>query len=471
MHETGSERHSIIRKAIGRKFSTCASVMLSLGLVAALFPASAVYAYTDTSASSSSSSSSSSEVVLYDEYGNVVEDPTAAEDPEEPADPANPDADEQGADTDEQGSAPEDGDADSQDVADEPEEQDQPDKKDKADKKDKETKKKERDAAKALARANSIANQLASLAVSLETATEELGVLNKKVELAKESLKKNRKELKETKVLLEVARENVAESACEMYKNGGTRILSVLLGATDFEDFASRWYLYEAITSGWESTFQKTEELSKEVESKTSKVQDKLAELKELQREAEEKGDEIALNLESQVALLSNLDKKLAKLVNKRTDRYLTRYADATSKANSASQAWFLGADTGSESKAGSHPQIVKIASQFLGVPYVWGGETPDGFDCSGLTMYCYAKLGIQLTHYARTQYDEGKHIKKSALMPGDLVFFGPNVEGIHHVGIYIGDDKFLHAPHTGDVVKVSKLSERSDCIGACRPQ
>ncbi|MGN0060164.1 MAG: C40 family peptidase, partial [Coriobacteriales bacterium] len=57
------------------------------------------------------------------------------------------------------------------------------------------------------------------------------------------------------------------------------------------------------------------------------------------------------------------------------------------------------------------------------------------------------------------------------ALMPGDLVFFGPSVEGIHHVGIYVGDGKYIQAPRTGDVVKVSSLSNRSDYVGACRPQ
>ncbi len=86
-------------------------------------------------------------------------------------------------------------------------------------------------------------------------------------------------------------------------------------------------------------------------------------------------------------------------------------------------------------------------------------------------TTYCYEQIGVHLTHFARSQYDEGVHIAYEALMPGDLVFFGPSVEGIHHVGIYVGDGKYIQAPRTGDVVKVSSLSNRSDYVGACRPQ
>ena len=111
--------------------------------------------------------------------------------------------------------------------------------------------------------------------------------------------------------------------------------------------------------------------------------------------------------------------------------------------------------------------KAVKIAMQYLGVPYVWGGADPlTGFDCSGLTMYVYAQLGIQLTHYTGSQFYEGTRVPPWALQPGDLVFFN----GLNHMGIYIGGGQYVHAPHTGDVVKVSSLGERSDYVGAVRP-
>jgi len=118
--------------------------------------------------------------------------------------------------------------------------------------------------------------------------------------------------------------------------------------------------------------------------------------------------------------------------------------------------------------------QAVRIALQYLGVPYRWGGADPvDGFDCSGLAMYVYAQLGIHLTHYTGSQFYEGARIPPSALLPGDLLFFEPSARGPQHEGIYIGGGQFVQAPHTGDVVKVSSLSEPGYAfgfVGAVRP-
>ena len=116
----------------------------------------------------------------------------------------------------------------------------------------------------------------------------------------------------------------------------------------------------------------------------------------------------------------------------------------------------------------------VSIADQFLGIPYRWGGADPlTGFDCSGLTMYVYAQLGIQLPHYAADQWNGLPHVDASQLEPGDLVFFEPRSNGPGHVGIFAGGDNFIEAPHTGDVVKIASLSEeaaRLGYVGAARP-
>jgi cell wall-associated NlpC family hydrolase len=116
-------------------------------------------------------------------------------------------------------------------------------------------------------------------------------------------------------------------------------------------------------------------------------------------------------------------------------------------------------------------PQAVAIAKRYLGIPYVWGGATPTGgFDCSGLTMYVYRQLGISLDHYAAWQFLEGERIAPEQLQPGDLVFFHPQADGPGHVGIYVGDGKMLHAPHTGDVVRISSIQGRAGYLGAVRP-
>jgi len=119
--------------------------------------------------------------------------------------------------------------------------------------------------------------------------------------------------------------------------------------------------------------------------------------------------------------------------------------------------------------------RAVGIAERFLGVRYVWGGANPlSGFDCSGLVMYVYAQLGIPLTHFSGAQFHEGTPIlTPDDLAPGDLVFFHPGPSGPGHVGIYIGGSNFIHAPHTGDVVRISSLYESSysfSYVGAIRP-
>ena len=109
--------------------------------------------------------------------------------------------------------------------------------------------------------------------------------------------------------------------------------------------------------------------------------------------------------------------------------------------------------------------QAVAIAMQYLGTPYVWGGGAPGGFDCSGLTSYAYGQLGIGLSHFTGAQWNEGVRVPADQLLPGDLVFFHSD---LHHMGMYIGGGQMIHAPQTGDVVKISPLM--SAYAGAVRP-
>src|ERR671930_183196 len=105
---------------------------------------------------------------------------------------------------------------------------------------------------------------------------------------------------------------------------------------------------------------------------------------------------------------------------------------------------------------AGRH-DVVAFALRFLGTPYRWAESSPAGFDCSGFVMYVYAHFGVRLPHSSWMQYHRGRFVTRNQLRPGDLVFFN----GLGHVGIYIGRGRFVHSPHSGDVVKISRLSGR----------
>jgi len=125
---------------------------------------------------------------------------------------------------------------------------------------------------------------------------------------------------------------------------------------------------------------------------------------------------------------------------------------------------------------------VVRAALQMRGIPYSWGGGTDKGpslgiaqgantvgFDCSSLVKYAFAQYGVTIPRVTYDQFRAGTPVPADKMMPGDLVFFNPGVRGPDHMGIFIGNGKFLQAPQTGDVVKISDLSSRSDLVGVRR--
>jgi peptidoglycan DL-endopeptidase CwlO len=100
--------------------------------------------------------------------------------------------------------------------------------------------------------------------------------------------------------------------------------------------------------------------------------------------------------------------------------------------------------------------RVVGYAKKFVGVPYVYGGSSPrSGFDCSGFVRYVYAHFGVSLPRTSYAQFGDGRRVARGGLRPGDLVFF----DGLGHVGLYIGNGRFIHAPHTGTRVQVQTLA------------
>ena len=132
--------------------------------------------------------------------------------------------------------------------------------------------------------------------------------------------------------------------------------------------------------------------------------------------------------------------------------------AAASAQAAAPKGSFGVGSPVSGSVPPGRYSGVVGIAMRYLGTPYVWGGASPSGFDCSGFVMYVFGQVGISLPHYtvAQWNYPDAVSVSRSQLQPGDLVFFA----GLGHVGIYVGGGNFIHAPHTGDVVRIDSLSE-----------
>ena len=310
-----------------------------------------------------------------------------------------------------------------------------------------------------------ISNQINALDKDLAVATEsydrvkdELDAITGKVDETRQRLFEIKEDLKERRSLLNAR-------AVTMYKNGRTSMLEVLLRTKDFDDFLKRADYVARVAENDSRLIHKI----KSTRDSVAEVERQLAEQQRQQeglvQQAAAKKNEVEASLAQRQALLSSINQDIQKLLEQETRR---RAEEAASLEKQAQEQL---ANTPNAPTS----DIATTAMKYLGIPYHWAGEGPGKcatgehricFDCSGLTKYVYMLFGIQLPHNAAMQYDRGIKVPLAQAKPGDLVFFGSPA---HHVGMYLGNDMFIHAPRTGDVVKVSKLSARSDLSGICR--
>lgn len=173
----------------------------------------------------------------------------------------------------------------------------------------------------------------------------------------------------------------------------------------------------------------------------------------------------------SEEKLLGNEDfqnKSAEAIANGVIDHFSQVSASSGSSDDSSSLPVSTG-NTGGITASIKASDIITYAYKFLGIPYLVGGTSPTtGFDCSGFVQYVYAHFGLKLSRDTFSQIKQGTPVNKAQLMPGDLIFFG-TIADPYHVGIYIGNNSFIHAPRTGEVIKVSLLDEMTDYLCARR--
>lgn len=339
-------------------------------------------------------------------------------------------------------------------------------------------------------RAKAARARMEDLAAELEERTEEYGDVQARLEETREQIRKNEARLEQARSRVDDAQARFEERMVSMYRTGNAGIVGFLLGVTDFRDLVVRLDMMRLIAENDARVVTELRQARAEFASIAYALDNRRSEQIALRREGEKRKTAVERALKAQQQHVKSLDDEVQRLIAQERER---REREARARAEAAAAEARRRAEAAAAAaaaQAGRPPvhapggagnmTVVGIAYQFVGVtPYVWGGETPAGFDCSGLVMYCYRQLGINLPRTSRQQFLVGTRVppdRLDLLQPGDLVFFGRDGDPtrVHHVGIYIGDGDMIHAPQTGEKVSVNSLTDRiarrGDYVGAVRP-
>jgi cell wall-associated NlpC family hydrolase len=319
------------------------------------------------------------------------------------------------------------------------------------------------------AQAQQVMGQLQQLSDSLERARAQYDSATAQLAKIKRDLRENRHELHIAKSNLRASQRTIARRLVTLYTTEQASTLEVILGAKSLDDMINRMDSAKSVTALDTRILQQV----KSFRTAVKRHGQLLAHARASQAKVVAARAAAKHSIESKIAeqnrLLSSIKGQIAQLVAADRARQLQMARAAQARllvqhrvAQQETQDTVVGitaiapsADT-VVAPPPTHSGVVGVALSQLGTPYVWAGSQPGGFDCSGLVMWAYSQVGVALPHSSYAQYGYGVPVSRDQLQPGDLVFF----DGLGHVGIYIGGGQFVHAPHTGDVVKISSLDE-----------
>jgi peptidoglycan DL-endopeptidase CwlO len=334
------------------------------------------------------------------------------------------------------------------------------------------------------AEAQSVMGQVQQLDSSLERVIQAYDLATLKLNKVRADFKANHAQLQIAKQSLKRAQSALSARLVSLYTSDGqSDSLEVLLGASSLDDLVNRFNTANRISSQDSQVLGQVTHLDTEVKAREARLKHAKAEAAALVSERASEKASIEGQLAARRALLSSIRGQIAHLQAQEAARQaelrrelqariVAQQQQAPAQALASTVAPVASSNPSSSVSSGpapppTHSSVVAIAEQYLGVPYRWGGASPSGFDCSGLVMYVFAQVGVSLPHSSYAQYGMGSPVSRDQLQPGDLVFF----DGLGHVGIYVGGGSFIHAPHTGDVVRISSLSGwyASSYVGARR--
>jgi peptidoglycan DL-endopeptidase CwlO len=316
------------------------------------------------------------------------------------------------------------------------------------------------------AQADQVMVQLRTLSDQLERARSEYAASTARLAQIQRDLRENKRELRVAKHNLKASQRAIAQRLVSLYTSQQTSTIEVILGARSLDDMLNRLDNARSVTDldanvlGQVKTFRTAVDRNRTNLAKARKAQQQVV----AERAAEKRS--IESRIAQQQSLYNSIKGQIASMIAAERQRQLQMLAAQQARADAARRVAQENTIVGITAvapqsatyvaPASTHGNVVGVALSQVGTPYVWGGAAPGGFDCSGLVVWSYAQVGVSLPHSSYALYSVGVPVSEGELQPGDLVFF----DGLGHVGIYIGGGQFVHAPHTGDVVKVSSLSE-----------
>ncbi len=312
------------------------------------------------------------------------------------------------------------------------------------------------------ARVELIRAEIEALDTELEKQSEEFNRLTVALEDLNVQMASLRRELQSAEAEHAHRQRLFNERIRAVYKAGGRdQLLQLLLLSENAGDLYQRVRLVASLAEQDRRLIENLQQSKERLDALVAQMEQKKRLEVVLRDKLKQQSDAVDSLLARRQAILGALDAKVAEVIEReriRQEEEQKRLREAMAALLAAGQTY-----TGPlpEIDDAVLRQVVETAATYLGVPYLWGGSLPStGMDCSGFTRWVYAQHGVRLHHYSRYQAEMGAPVAREEIQPGDLVAFGSPV---YHVGIYIGEDLFIHAPRTGDVIKISRLSARGD--------
>jgi len=315
------------------------------------------------------------------------------------------------------------------------------------------------------AEAQRVLGEIQQIDVSMEKIVEAYDAAQGKLERIVAEQKLNLRNLHIARSNYAKAETQLSQRLLDLYTSHQESALEVLLGSTNLSDLLDRIDTVNRVSSQDARIVREIRSFRAEIKRHEAELEKAHAAQEKIVAEKASEKQAIEAKLAERQRLLSTIKSQIASLQAAEAARQQRLAAEAQSRLSGSS-----GAITGNpvgDPPPNRYGGVVGIAMRYLGVPYQWGGASPSGFDCSGFTMYVYAQVGVSLPHNAAAQYGMGSAVSRAALQPGDLVFF----DGLGHVGLYIGGNQFIHAPHTGSVVSIASITGwyASTYVGARR--